>query len=124
LGYLVELFKLRLASLEDVLYVELVRCNNGDHLRLNGPVAIAQAMKGLYLNLKREDWSDSVTLGVFISLLQAYHGLQVKTPHGNNTTELLICHDTLAEGNFDAFSNCLEMSVQKTNYQSPTTIHL
>ena len=102
-GYLVELFKSKVASLDDVLYVELCRGDDGDHFRLNGPTAIARAMTGLYLNLKREDWSDRKALDVLVKLLQQ-HGLQVKTPHGNDITELLICHDTLAAGNFDAFS--------------------
>jgi hypothetical protein len=102
-GYLVELHKLEILSANNVQYVELVRCNNGDHFRINGPAAIAQAMKGLYLNLKREAWSDSKSFDMLVCGLQAYD-LQLKTPWGKNPTEILICHPTIAEGNFDAFS--------------------
>jgi hypothetical protein len=102
-GYLVELHKSEMLSADNVQYVELVPCNNGDHFRINGPAAIAQAMKGLYLNLKREDWSDSKSFDKLVASLQSYD-LQLKVPWGKNPTEILICHSTIAEGDFDAFS--------------------
>jgi hypothetical protein len=115
-GYLVELHMVGILSADNVRYVEFVRCNNGDHFRLNGPAAIAQAMTGLYLNLKREAWSGWKALGALIRGLQM-HGIQAKSPHGQNPTELLICHDTLAEGNFDAFSK-LPGNVHQKDYLS------
>ena len=102
-GYLVELLKLGILSADNVQYVEHVRCNNGDHFRINGPAAIAQAMTGLYLNLKREVWSASKSFDNLVNGLQS-HDLQLKIPWGKNPTEILICHPTIAEGDFDAFS--------------------